>query len=106
MPPLHGRPNCWGMPSEDTSDRAPKGSDTFDRDEVRRARWTSTADVKQHYRSASIVSGHRIVFNIKSNDYRLVIAADFERGIVWMKWISGHAAYDRIDVRTVEYDRA
>lgn len=75
-------------------------------DEVRRARWTSPADVKRHYRSASIVSGDRIVFNIKGNDYRLVIAVDFEKGIVWIKWIGTHAAYDRIDVRTVNYDGA
>ncbi|WP_079543486.1 type II toxin-antitoxin system HigB family toxin [Bradyrhizobium lablabi] len=25
--------------------------------------------------------------NIKGNDYRLVVAADFDKGIVWIKWI-------------------
>ena len=75
-------------------------------DEVRRACWTSTADVKSQYRSASIVSGDRIVFNIKGNNYRLVVAVDFEKGIVWIKWIGTHAAYDRINVRTIEYDGA
>jgi mRNA interferase HigB len=74
--------------------------------EVRRAQWVSTAEVKQQYRSASIVSGDRIVFNIKGNDYRLVVAVDYEKGIVWIEWIGTHAAYDRIDVRTVNYDGA
>ena len=46
----------------------------------------------------------RIVFNIKGNDYRLVVAADFEKGIVWIKWIGRHADYDRIDVEKVKHD--
>jgi mRNA interferase HigB len=74
-------------------------------DEVRRAQWTSTADVKRRYATASIVSAERIVFNIKGNDYRLVVAADFEKGIVWIKWIGTHAEYDRIDVTEVEHGR-
>lgn len=75
-------------------------------DEVRRAHWTSSADVKGHYRTASIVSGERVVFNNKGNDYRLVAAVDYEKGLVWIKWIGSHAAYDRIDVRTVEHGRS
>ena len=72
-------------------------------DEVRKARWTSSADVKRRYRTASIVSGGRVVFNIKGNDYRLVVAIDYEKSIVWIKWLGTHAEYDRIDVRTVEH---
>jgi mRNA interferase HigB len=73
--------------------------------EVKAARWTSTADVKRLYATASIVSADRIVFNIKGNDYRLVVAVDFEKGIVWIKWIGTHRDYDRINVREVEHDR-
>ena len=73
-------------------------------DEVRKARWTSTADVKRLYRTASIVSAERIVFNIKGNDYRLVVAVDFEKGIVWIKWIGTHKSYDWIDVAEVKHD--
>lgn len=73
-------------------------------DEVRRARWRRAADVKRSYATASIVSADRVVFNIKGNAYRLVVAVDFEKSIVWVKWIGTHAAYDRIDVREVEHD--
>ena len=59
-------------------------------DEVRKARWASVADVKGLYRTASVVTSERVVFNIKGNDYRLVAAVDFERGIVWIKWIGAH----------------
>ena len=54
-------------------------------DEVKKARWSSAGDVRRSYATASIVSADRIVFNIKGNDYRLVVAADFEKGIVWIK---------------------
>ncbi len=72
--------------------------------EVSKAEWTSSADVKRLYATASIVSAERIVFNIKGNDYRLVVAVDFEKAIVWIKWIGTHKAYDRIDVTQVKHD--
>ncbi|MGQ0665019.1 MAG: type II toxin-antitoxin system HigB family toxin [Pseudomonadota bacterium] len=74
-------------------------------DEVRKANWTSAADVKLLFRSASIVSAERIVFNIKGNDYRLVVSVDLEKGIVWIKWIGTHKDYDRIDVRKVDHEK-
>lgn len=51
------------------------------------------------------MSADRVVFNIKGNDYRLVTAVDFEKRIVWIKWIGTHSEYDRIDVKTVAYER-
>lgn len=71
-------------------------------DEARKANWTSTADVKRRYATASIVTAERIVFNIKGNSYRLVVAVDFEKGIVWIKWVGTHKDYDRIDVTEVD----
>lgn len=73
-------------------------------DEVRKAHWASAADVKGLYRTASVVTAERVVFNIKGNDYRLVAAIDYEKSIVWIKWIGSHADYDRIDVKEVEHD--
>ncbi len=54
-------------------------------DEVKKARWSSAADVRRSYATASIVSADRVVFNIKGNDYRLIVAVDFEMSIVWIK---------------------
>jgi mRNA interferase HigB len=72
--------------------------------EVRKARWKSTADLKRRYATASVVTGERIVWNIKGNAYRLVAAVDFKRGILWIKWIDSHADYDLIDVEEVEHE--
>jgi mRNA interferase HigB len=73
-------------------------------DEVKKARWSGTADVKRSYATASVVSADRIVFNVKGNDYRLVVAVDFEKGIVWIKWLGTHKEYDKIDVKEVKHD--
>lgn len=73
--------------------------------EAARAEWKSAADIKRRYATASIVSAERVIFNIKGNDYRLIVSIDFEKAIVWIKWIGSHAEYDRIDAREVQHDR-
>jgi mRNA interferase HigB len=70
--------------------------------EVRKAKWSNSADVKRLYASASIVSSDRIVFNVRGNAYRLAVAVDFEKGIVWIKWLGTHRDYDRIDVKELD----
>lgn len=71
--------------------------------EASRADWKSPADVLKDYRNASIVGPDRVVFNIKGNDYRLVVAMNFQHQIVFFKWLGTHADYDDIDVKTVKY---
>lgn len=73
--------------------------------EAKKAAWKTSADVKGRFAMASIVGADRVVFNIKGNSYRLVVAIDYEKAIVWIKWIGTHAEYDKIDVRTVTYGR-
>jgi len=73
--------------------------------EVSKAHWRNTTDVKRLYATASIVSAERIVFNIRGNSYRLVVSADFEKSIVWIKWLGTHRDYDRIDVTRVRYEK-
>ena len=72
-------------------------------DEVHKANWENTADVKRLYASASVLSAERIVFNIKGNDYRLIVSVDFEKRIVWIKWIGTHRQYDAINAKEVKH---
>jgi mRNA interferase HigB len=74
-------------------------------DEAKKSRWTSKAEVKRSDATASIVTADRIVFNVKGNAYRLVVAVDFDKGIVWIKWIGAHKDYDKIDVKGVQHGR-
>jgi mRNA interferase HigB len=71
--------------------------------EVQQADWKSPADVLRVYGNASIVGPDRVVFNIKGNDYRLVVAIHYRLQIVFIKWIGTHAEYDKIDVRKVQH---
>jgi mRNA interferase HigB len=71
--------------------------------EAQAMNWDSPADVKRSYGNASIVGKDRVVFNIKGNDYRLVVAIDYQRHIVFIKWLGTHKAYDSIDAGTVKY---
>lgn len=73
--------------------------------EAHRARWKSSAEVKRLYATASIISAGRVVFNIAGNKYRLVAAIDYEKGIVWIKWLGTHRDYDAIDVTEVDHER-
>jgi len=69
--------------------------------DARRATWRSPSDIKDTYRNASIVGKNRVVFNIKGNSYRLVVAVQYEHGMVFVRFVGTHRDYDRIDADTV-----
>jgi mRNA interferase HigB len=65
------------------------------------ALWRTPSDIKAVYRNASFVGKDRVVFNIKGNDYRLVVAIQYDHGIVFIRFVGTHQEYDHIDVATV-----
>jgi mRNA interferase HigB len=74
-------------------------------DEVKNANWSQPADVKEHYGNASILKNRRVVFNIKGNDYRLVVAVAYRDKAVYVKFIGTHREYDEIDAETIEMEQ-
>lgn len=71
-------------------------------DEAVKAAWKTPADIKGMYRNASILKNKRVVFNIKGNCYRLIVAIAYQRGWIFVKFIGTHEQYDEIDAETVE----
>ena len=65
------------------------------------ADWKTPSDVKADYRNASFVANNRIVFNIKGNSYRLVVAINYEFGVVYVRFVGTHKEYDNVDVTTI-----
>lgn len=63
-----------------------------------------TAGHQNAYRNASFIANNRVVFNIKGNDYRLIVAVAYRVRIVYVKFIGTHAEYDQIDAVTIEVD--
>lgn len=61
-------------------------------------------EIKSVYRNASIVGSNRVVFNIKGNDFRLVVSVNFTQQACYVIWFGTHNEYDQINVETVKYD--
>ena|ERR1700722_18105419 len=72
-------------------------------DEAQFASWNSPNELKQQYRSASILSKKRVVFNIHGNDFRLVVDIEYRLKIIFIVWIGTHGEYDKIDITTLHY---
>ncbi len=68
--------------------------------EAEHASWRSFDDIKQRYSSADVLPGNRVVFNIKGNQYRLIVKIHYNTGMVYIRFIGTHAEYDRIDAET------
>lgn len=66
-----------------------------------RTTWKTPADVKAVYRNASFAGNNRVVFNIKGNDYRLVVAVRSDKGLMYIRFIGTHRQYDKIDAETI-----
>ena len=71
-------------------------------EEVTCATWIQPTDIKAQYRSASMLKNRRVVFNIKGNDYRLIVAIAYKLQIVYVKFVGTHKEYDTVNAETVE----
>ena len=65
------------------------------------ASWTTPADVKTKYGSASILKDGRVVFNICGNEFRLVVWINYDFFTIYIRFIGTHPEYDEIDAQTI-----
>jgi len=68
---------------------------------VKKAAWKEPADLKKQYGSVSILKDRRAVFNICGNKYRLVVKINYVKGVVYIRFLGSHAAYDAVDAEEV-----
>jgi mRNA interferase HigB len=69
--------------------------------EAKYAEWSSPADVKAQYGTASILQDGRVVFNIGGNKYRLVVWINYDFFTIYVRFVGTHKEYDAIDAQTV-----
>lgn len=69
--------------------------------DVRRADWAAPGDIRRVYANASFVGNNRVVFNIRGNQHRLIVAINYPYRIVYVRLVGTHAAYDHVDAATV-----
>ena len=72
--------------------------------EAQYSTWKNSAQLKAKYRNASIINSKRVAFNIKGNDYRLIVDIEYRLKIIFVVWIGTHSQYDKIDAKTISYD--
>lgn len=70
-------------------------------EKVRKAEWNNLADIKKDFNSADYAGNNRYIFNIKGNQYRLVVIIIFISKKVYVRFIGTHQEYDKIDCKTI-----
>ena len=71
--------------------------------EFLKASYTSFNELKATYGNASILANGRVIFNIKGNDFRLIVSVNFKRQAAYIIWFGTHPEYDKIDAATIKY---
>ncbi|MGP8217553.1 MAG: type II toxin-antitoxin system HigB family toxin [Bacteroidia bacterium] len=61
-------------------------------------------ELKAVYGNASIIANNRVIFNIKGNDYRLIVSVNFKQSAAYIIWFGTHKEYDKINTETIEFD--
>ena len=69
--------------------------------ETLRATWKTPQEIKEQFRSASILKNNRVVFNISGNKYRLIVSIDYARQACFIRFIGTHKQYDEINAEVV-----
>ena len=69
--------------------------------DAKKSIWTTPDDIKKKYSSASFLADNRVIFNIKGNEYRLIVHIDYLRKFIRVKFIGTHSEYDKIDALEV-----
>lgn len=68
---------------------------------MEKATYRTPQEVKAELRTASVLKGGRVVFNIAGNKYRVILAIDYERQLAFVRFVGTHGQYDQIHAETV-----
>jgi mRNA interferase HigB len=68
---------------------------------TKNADWSCFADIKKSFNSVDSVGNQHYVFNIKGNDYRLIVVIKITIKTVLIRFIGTHAEYDKIDAANI-----
>jgi mRNA interferase HigB len=63
-------------------------------------------ELKKVYGNASVINNERVVFNIKGNDFRLIVSINFLQKACYVIWFGTHNEYDKINVENIAFNTA
>lgn len=73
---------------------------------VKESNYRNPQELKQHYRNASIINAKRVVFNIKGNEFRLIVDIEYRLGFIFIIDFLTHEEYDKVDVEKITYEQS
>lgn len=62
-----------------------------------KAEWRNLSEIKVDFPATDYVGNQHYVFNIKGNNYRLVVVVKFTIGYIFIRFVGTHKEYDKID---------
>ncbi len=65
------------------------------------AAWASPADVLATYPNADVVGDNRIIFNIRGNEFRLIVHFKYRAQVAMVCFVGTHAQYGKVNPETV-----
>ena len=65
------------------------------------AKWDNTSDILKMFNSADFLPNNRVCFNIKGNNYRLIIKVIYKLKRVYIRFIGTHSEYDKINATSI-----
>ena len=60
-------------------------------------RWSNPTEIIDNFPGADTVGNNRIVFNIRHNDYRLIVKFQYGIQTCYIRFIGTHKEYDKIE---------
>ena len=70
-------------------------------DIVSKAEWKNLSQIKSDFPSVDYVGNQHYVFNIRRNNYRLVVVIKFTIGYAFIRFVGTHKEYEKIDSSTI-----
>jgi mRNA interferase HigB len=65
--------------------------------EAFKSSWPNPNYVKDEFPNSRLIPNNRVIFNIKGNQYRLIVRVNYKYQMIYVRFIGTHEDYDKID---------
>lgn len=70
-------------------------------DIAQQAEWHTLSDIREDFPATDYIGNQHYVFNIRGNNYRLVVVIKFTIGRAYIRFVGTHSEYDKFDCSTI-----
>lgn len=73
---------------------------------IKNSDYRNPQELKRHFRNASILKSKRVVFNIKGNEFRLIVDIEYRFGLIFVIDFLSHEEYNKLDIEKITYEQS